>query len=108
MAAAGVPWLGEASYPENLLIFGMDANACSNSRRAMRVQWPETGHEVYTTMMLWNREAEFVAWQGSTHPVEDIGGHEQCPENRGNCGRRSSRGVTMITCERIAPPPVVI
>ena len=79
MAAAGVPWLGEASYPENSLIFGMDANACSNSRRAMRIQRPETGHGVYTTMMLWNSEIEFVAWQGSTHPVEDIGGHEQCP-----------------------------
>ena len=79
MAAAGVPWLGEASYPENSLIFGMDANACSNSRRAMRIQCPEIGHGVYTTMMLWNSEVEFVAWQGSTHPVEDIGGHEQCP-----------------------------
>ena len=79
MAAAGVPWLGEASYPENSLIFGMDANACSNSRRAMRIRRPETGHGVYTTMMLWNSEIEFVAGQGSTHPVEDIGGHEQCP-----------------------------
>ena len=79
MAAAGVPWLGEASYPENSLIFGVHAKACPNLRRAMRIQWPEIGHGVYTTMMLWNSGAEFVAGHGSTHPVEDIGEHEQCP-----------------------------